>query len=248
VNKISRAMMHGFTDELRKIAQAGAMPKPPGFWARHGETVKHGLEVGGLGALAVPSVHALRDKDSTDKEKKHAKYELAGLGVLAAPEVASLAHKAVTKMKKGSVVNPSAMGGRAGRILSGAKAPTSMPAPPGASPPKPKLDVAAVLAAKKSQGPYRGLGQNPAAVVKPPMIKASAGGYRPAPGSLRASAMDYAFKHQPRPPAPAPMKMPMVNATPERRDLLQHFMPKSTVKPKKQIELPQVSGPMIIER
>jgi hypothetical protein len=43
-----------------------------------------GLEVGGLGVLAAPSIHTLRDPHADEKAKRHAKYEAAGLGILAA--------------------------------------------------------------------------------------------------------------------------------------------------------------------
>lgn len=43
-----------------------------------------GLEVGGLGVLAAPSIGTLRNRNASPEAKRHAKYEVGGLGVLAA--------------------------------------------------------------------------------------------------------------------------------------------------------------------
>jgi hypothetical protein len=71
----------GFLSELEGIYKEASL-------------VQHGLEVGGLGALAVPSVKTLKSKGSTPKEKNHAKWELGGLGVLAAHPAYSLLKRA----------------------------------------------------------------------------------------------------------------------------------------------------------
>lgn len=250
-------------------------------------TLGHAAELAGLGILAKPSIDRLRGKEVD--ERKAAKYETAGLGVLALPSAAAIAHGAVKKMRgmrKVGVANPAALRGRAG-VLSNQLARAATPHPP-APMGKPKLDVAAVLAAKKSQ-PYQGLGQNrPVAIgpqtaagsIPPPLpvkraapthlrmrtwtdtnpgnvvlrnpsasVKTAAlGSYRPTPGSLRATAQDYAHRLATA-ATPHPPVRKLVNATPERASLLQHFTPKSNVVPKRQIELPAApTGPMVITR
>lgn len=59
----------------------------------------HALEAGGLGVLAAPSIHTLRDPNATTKEKQHAKFETAGLGVLAAHPLYELGSSALSKLK-----------------------------------------------------------------------------------------------------------------------------------------------------
>lgn len=60
--------------------------KKEAFWngfVKKAEAFGHAAELAGLGALAVPSIQALRGKPM--KERTAHKMELAGLGILAAP-------------------------------------------------------------------------------------------------------------------------------------------------------------------
>lgn len=71
-----------------------------GVKAKAASSLTHGLEVAGLGILGKPSLDALRDSNSTDKEKRHAKYEVAGLGTLAAHPIYELGSKAIKSIAK----------------------------------------------------------------------------------------------------------------------------------------------------
>lgn len=228
--------LYGFFDELEKTA-TGAFG--------------HGVELAGLGVLAKPSIDRLRKKEVD--EHKAAKHEVAGLGILAAPSALHLAHSAYKKMrgipKVASIPNPAALRGRAG-VLTKNITKSVATAPPA----KPKFDLAALKAAYDKQGLKPGLGS----VARPSLqLKKTSGimtPYRPAVGSLKATALDAARKAAlPTPPAAARARL--VNATPERRDLLAHFTAmagggKARVPlGKPAIELPAApSGPMIITR
>ncbi|NDC22660.1 MAG: WYL domain-containing protein [Proteobacteria bacterium] len=84
---------------LGPVARKAQMGEKLKFWKgfKKQSSLTHGLELAGLGTLAVPSVHALRDPKSTPKERRHAKYEIGGLGILAAPSAVALGKKFLGK-------------------------------------------------------------------------------------------------------------------------------------------------------
>lgn len=57
-------------------------------------------ETAGLGILAKPSIDVLRNKNSTPKERREAKYELAGLGVLEGTTLSPYIHEAIKRLRK----------------------------------------------------------------------------------------------------------------------------------------------------
>jgi hypothetical protein len=81
---VGKALVGGATKLLGPASRAGK------FLGQHGGTIGHGIELGGLGMLAAPSVGELR-RSQDPHERFKAKAELAGLGTLAITPGAALA-------------------------------------------------------------------------------------------------------------------------------------------------------------
>lgn len=80
-----------------KAALQAWMSKRAGVFSSMGRAMGHplaspGLDLAGLGVLAVPSAQTLANTRASQTERNHAKWELGGLGVLAAHPAWELGH------------------------------------------------------------------------------------------------------------------------------------------------------------
>lgn len=72
---MNRLMLDSFVDEFEKIAG--------------GDNWHHAAELAGLGVLAIPTVHEMIKKPTSEWKPQHAA-ELGGLSILAAPALHSM--------------------------------------------------------------------------------------------------------------------------------------------------------------